>query len=64
MLDVEITLNNRPPIYLEDDVLPTLTSHAMMFRQPNPLRDDDPHAIENKVLRKRARYPRHWKDVT
>ena len=29
ILDVEITLNNRPLTYLEDDVqLPTLTPHA------------------------------------
>ena len=64
MLDVEITLNNRPLTYLEDDVqLPTLTPHAMMFGQPNQLPEEDPDAIESKDLRKRARYLRRCKDV-
>ena len=64
ILDVEITLNNRPLTYLEDDVqLPTLTPHAMMFGQPNQLPEDDPDAIESKDLRKRARYLRRCKDV-
>lgn len=64
ILDVEITLNNRPLTYLEDDVqLPTLTPHAMMFGQPNQLPEDDPDAIESKDLRKRARYLCRCKDV-
>ena len=64
ILDVEITLNNRPLTYLEDDVqLPTLTPHAMMFGQPNQLPEEDPDAIESKDLRKRARYLRRCKDV-
>ena len=64
ILDVEITLNNRPLTYLEDDVqLPTLTPHAMMFGQPNQLPEEDPDAIESKGLRKRARYLRRCKDV-
>ena len=64
ILDVEITLNNRPLTYLEDDVqLPTLTPHAMMFGQPNQLPEEDPDAIESKDLRKRARYLCRCKDV-
>ena len=64
ILDVEITLNNRPLTYLEDDVqLPTLTPHAMMFGQANQLPEEDPDAIESKDLRKRARYLRRCKDV-
>ena len=57
ILDVEITLNNRPLTYLEDDVqVPTLTPHAMMFSQPNLLPENDPDAIKSKDLRKRAKY--------
>ena len=64
ILDVEITLNNRPLTYLEDDVqLPTLTPHAMMFGQPNQLPEDNSDAIESKDLRKCARYLRRCKDV-
>ena len=64
VLDVEITLNNRPLTYLEDDVqLPILTPHAMMFGQLNQLPEGDPDAIEIKDLRKRARYLRRCKDV-
>ncbi|XP_068739021.1 uncharacterized protein [Montipora capricornis] len=38
LLDVEITLNNRPLKYLEGDVaLPTLTSNSMMFPYSNIL---------------------------
>ena len=62
ILDVEITLNNRPLTYLEDDVqLPT--PHTMMFGQPNQLPKDDPDAIESKDLKKRARYLCRCKDV-
>ena len=64
LLDVEVTLNNRPLTYLEDDVqLPTLTPHAMMFGQPNQLPEDDSDKIESKDLRKRASYLRRCKDV-
>ena len=64
ILDVEITLNNRPLTYLKDDVqLPMLTPHAMTFGQPNQLPEDDPDAIESKHLKKCARYLHHCKDV-
>ena len=61
ILDVEITLNNRPLTYLEDDV--QLTPYTMMFGQPNQLPEDEPDASESKDLRKRARYLRRCKDV-
>ena len=41
LLNVEVTLNNQPLCYVEDDVqLPVLTSSAM-FGQPKPLTDED-----------------------
>jgi len=42
LLDVEVTLNNRPLCYVEDDVqLPILTPSAMMFGQPKLIPDED-----------------------
>ena len=55
--DVEITLNNRPLGYIEDDVeLPVLTPNSLLSGQPNILPEMDPSGIEDADLRKRARY--------
>ena len=57
ILDVEITLNNRPLGYMEDNVeLPVLTPNSLLFGQPNILPEMDPSGIEDADLRKRARY--------
>ena len=63
LLDVEVTLNNRPMCYVEDDVqLPVLTPSAMMFGQPKLIPDE--HLDEEDLdLRKRVRYLRRCKDV-
>ena len=63
LLDVEVTLNNRPLCYVEDDVqLPVLTPSAMMFGQPKLIPDE--HLDEEDLdLRKRVRYLRRCKDV-
>ena len=64
ILDVEITLNNRPLTYVEDDIqLPLLTPYAMVFGQPNLIPEEDTDSIENMDLRKRAKYLRRCKDV-
>ena len=64
ILDVEVTLNNRPLTYVEDDIqLPVLTPNTMMFGQPNLLPEDDVDSMEDGDLRKRARYIRRCKDV-
>ena len=63
LLDVEVTLNNRPLCYVEDDVqLPVLTPSAMMFGQPKLIPEEDLDE-EDADLRKRARYLRRCKDV-
>lgn len=47
ILDVEITLNNRPLGYMEDNVeLPVLTPNSLLFGQPNILPEMDPSGIE------------------
>ena len=46
-LDVEITLNNRPLGYVEDDVqIPILTPSAMLYGQPNQLQEEEAEAIQ------------------
>ena len=63
LLDVEVTLNERPLWYVEDDVqLPILTPNAMMFGQPK-LIPEDPCEEGDVDLRKTVRYLRRCKDV-
>ena len=63
LLDEEVTLNNRPLCYVEDDVqLPVLTPSTMMFGQPKLIPEEDLDE-EDADLRKRARYLRRCKDV-
>ena len=62
-MDVELTLNNRPLSYLEDDVqLPTLTPNIMVFGMPHHPLSEDVEINENQDLRKRERYVRSCKD--
>ena len=58
ILDVEITLNNRPLGYMEDHVeLPVLTPNSLLSGQPNILPEMDPSGIEDADLRKCAKSP-------
>ena len=64
VLDVEVTLNNRPLSCAGDDVqLPLLTPNYLMFAQPNMLPELEPHHIEDCDLRKRAKYLKRCKDA-
>ena len=55
--DVELTLNNRPLSYVEDDVqLPVLTPNSMLFANSNVLPEWDPSEIESNSVRKRAQH--------
>ena len=57
LIDVEITLNNRPLSYVEDDLqLPLLTPNSMLFANSNLLPELQPHHIESADLRKRAKH--------
>ena len=57
LLDVGITLNNRPLSCIEDDVqMPLLTLNAMLFLNSNLLPELQPHHIETTDLRKRAKH--------
>ena len=64
IIDIETALNSRPLCYVEDDVqLPLLTPNAMLFGQPNLIPERDSAAIEERDLRKRAKYLRKCKDA-
>ena len=64
LLDVEVALNNRPLSYVEDDIqLPTLTPNAMLFVGSTFLPDLEAHHLEDRDLRKRAKYLRRCKDT-
>ena len=65
LLDVEITLNDRPLSYVEDDVvLPILTPNFMMFPTTNILPDLQPHYIADVGLWRRAKHLRQCKNAT
>ena len=57
LLDIEVTLNNRPLTYVEEDIqLPLLTPNMMLLSDNNALLDPEPTGITDKHLRKRAKY--------
>ena len=64
VLDVEVALNNRPLTYLEDDIqLSVLTPSSMLNINPCVLPEVDPHYLEDRDLRKRARLLRKSKEA-
>ena len=64
LLDVEVTMNNRPLSYVEEDIqLPILTPNLLQFGRPNLLPETQSHQLENQDLRRRARYLKKCKDV-
>ena len=63
ILDIELALNNRPLSYVEDNVqMPILIPNIMMFSIPNHLPKEDTSNVQDKGLRKRARYLQKCKD--
>ena len=62
--DVEISLNNRPLNYVEDDLqLPVLTPTVLLFGRPNMLPEQDSQQMESRDLRKRERHLSRCKDL-
>ena len=63
LLDVEVTLNNRPLSYVEDDVeMPILTPNIMMFGNNFHIPEVDADDLTDYDLRKRARFLRKCKN--
>ena len=53
LLDIEVTINNRPLSYLEEDVqLPTLTPNSLLFINSNNLPELQPYYQEERDPRK------------
>ena len=64
ILDVEVSLNNRPLSCVEDDVqLPVLTPNNLLFGRSNVLPETEPHRLDNKDLRKWARHLKSCKEA-
>ena len=54
---LHINVNNRPLSYIEDDVeLPVLTPNSMLNINPSVLPELKPHHMDNRDLRKRAKF--------
>ncbi len=62
LLDVEITLNNRPLCYVEDEITPILTPNSMMMLDSNFIPDREVDDDANPDLVKRMKYLRSVKD--
>ena len=57
LMDVQIVINNRHLSYCEDEIqLPTLTPNALIFGKANYLSEEQLSEIEDKDLRRRAKY--------
>jgi hypothetical protein len=63
LLDVELSLNDRPLSYVEDDIdMPILTPNVMMFGERHRVPEEDADNVSDKALRKRAKYLQSCKD--
>ena len=57
MLAIEIQINRRPLMYVEDDIqLPTLTAASFLHQRTCQLPEEEPWRIEERELKKRAKY--------
>ena len=64
ILDVEVTLNNRPLSYVEDDIeFPILTPNSLLYGRSNIVPELEAHRIESVDLRKRAKHLRRCKET-
>ena len=64
ILDIEVTMNNRPLCYVEEDVqLPTLTPSVFLMLNSNVLPELQPYHIEERDFRKRAKFLMNTKDA-
>ena len=64
ILDIEVAMNNHPLCYVEDDVqLPTLTPNVFLMLNSSVLPELQPYHIEERDVRKRAKFLMKTKDV-
>ena len=64
VMEVEITLNNKPLSYIEDDIqMPILTPNTMIYGIAISEVEEDVSSMEKKDLRKRARHIQKSKNL-
>lgn len=64
LLDIEITLNNRPLTYVEDDIqMPILTPNTLMMVRPNLMPETTDLEEVESDLRRRMKYLQRCKDA-
>ena len=64
VMEVEITLNNKPLPYIEDDIqMPILTPNTMIYGIAISEVEEDVSSMEKKDLRKRARHIQKSKNL-
>ena len=64
LMDIEITLNNRPLSYVEDDIqMPVLTPNTMRHGIAISVLEEDVSSIKDKDLRNRTRYIQKCKNL-
>ena len=64
VLDVEVAVNSRPLGYVEDNVkFPVLTPNSLLYGQPDLLPEFEPQHLEDRSIRKRARYLKRCKEA-
>ena len=64
VLGIEVSLNHRPLSYVEDDQqFSTLTPNSLLFLSANILPKLKPHRLEDRDLRKRAKFLKATKDT-
>ena len=64
VLDIEVTLNNPPLMYVEEDIqMPVLTRNTLLYGQPLLVPEED---LDKDVpeMKRRRRYINKCKDVT
>ena len=65
LMDIEITMNNRPLFYVEDDIqMAILTTNKMIHGIAISELEEDVSSTEDKDLRKRARYIQKCKNLS
>ena len=64
VLGIEVSLNHRPLSHVEDDQqFSTLTPNSLLFLSANILPKLKPHRLEDRDLRKRAKFLKATKDT-
>ena len=65
ILDTEINLNNRPLMYIDDDIqFPVLAPNILIHGQPIIIPEEQFDDDDDKIIKKRQQYIKCCKDAT